>query len=196
MKRISKEPDIRRQELLDIGFNLYMNKGMGGFGIKDVVNNAGVATGLFYYYFKSKEEFVDELLNDFIVKNIVFIQEILVSKELPIIQKLNDSLEVFWTFIEKLAPYKHASSFQTEQHFRLEKKLFQQLQPLIQQVIEEGVINRIFHTNNTYLASRYILFGLSSIAHSENIELNADTKKEMVQLVLTTLGYNQKENVS
>ncbi len=26
MKRISKEPDIRRQELMDIGFELYMKK--------------------------------------------------------------------------------------------------------------------------------------------------------------------------
>ena len=41
---------------------------MKGFGIKDVVNHAGVATGLFYYYFKSKENFVDEVLNDCIVK--------------------------------------------------------------------------------------------------------------------------------
>ena len=60
MKRISKEPDVRRQELMDIGFELYMKNGMKGFGIKDVVNHAGVATGLFYYYFKSKENFVDE----------------------------------------------------------------------------------------------------------------------------------------
>ncbi|MBJ3793217.1 TetR/AcrR family transcriptional regulator, partial [Bacillus sp. OA1] len=66
MKRISKEPDIRRQELMDIGFELYIKNGIGGFSIKDVVNHAGVATGLFYYYFKSKENFVDELLNDFI----------------------------------------------------------------------------------------------------------------------------------
>ncbi len=34
MKRISKEPDIRRQELMDIGFELYMKNGMKGFGIK------------------------------------------------------------------------------------------------------------------------------------------------------------------
>ncbi|MCU7675935.1 TetR/AcrR family transcriptional regulator [Bacillus thuringiensis] len=195
MKRISKEPDIRRQELMDIGFELYMKNGMKGFGIKDVVNRADVATGLFYYYFKSKENFVDEVLNDFIVKNMELIEEILVSNERSVMQKMKDSLDIFWTFIEKLAPYKNVSSFQTEQHFQLEQKLFVRMQPLIRQVIEEGVNVGFFYTDNSLLASGFILYGLSSIAHSE-VKLNLDTKHEMVNLVLTTLRYNQKEGES
>ncbi|WP_163061889.1 TetR/AcrR family transcriptional regulator [Bacillus cereus] len=195
MKRISKEPDVRRQELMDIGFELYMKNGMKGFGIKDVVNHAGVATGLFYYYFKSKENFVDEVLNDFIVKNMELIEEILISNERSVMQKMKDSLDIFWTFIEKLAPYKNVSSFQTEQHFQLEQKLFARMQPLIRQVIEEGVKTGIFYTDNSLLASGFILYGLNSIAHSE-VKLNLDTKHEMVNLVLTTLRYNQKEGES
>ncbi|EJR98126.1 TetR/AcrR family transcriptional regulator [Bacillus cereus] len=195
MKRISKEPDVRRQELMDIGFELYMKNGMKGFGIKDVVNHAGVATGLFYYYFKSKENFVDEVLNDCIVKNMELIEEILVSNERSVMQKMKDSLDTFWTFIEKLAPYKNVSSFQTEQHFQLEQKLFARMQPLIRQVIEEGVNIGVFYTDNSLLASGFILYGLSSIAHSE-VKLNLDTKHEMVNLVLTTLRYNQKEGES
>ncbi|MFJ7933931.1 TetR/AcrR family transcriptional regulator [Sporosarcina sp. NPDC096371] len=193
MKRISKEPDIRRQELMDIGFELYMKNGIGGFSIKDVVNRAGVATGLFYYYFKSKEEFVDEVLNNFIVKNMKEIQQILASNEPSIMQKMKDALEVFWVFAEKLAPYKNVSSFQTEQHFLLEQKVFVQIQPQIQQVIDEGVRTGIFQTDNSILASEFILYGLSGIAHSEKVELNLDTKKELVNLVLTILGYNQRE---
>ena len=195
MKRISKEPDVRRQELMDIGFELYMKNGMKGFGIKDVVNHAGVATGLFYYYFKSKENFVDEVLNEFIVKNMELIEEILISNERSVMQKMKDSLDIFWTFIEKLAPYKNVSSFQTEQHFQLEQKLFARMQPLIRQVIEEGVNIGVFYTDNSLLASGFILYGLSSIAHSE-VKLNLDTKQEMVNLVLTTLRYNQKEGES
>ncbi|PGC90847.1 TetR/AcrR family transcriptional regulator [Bacillus toyonensis] len=195
MKRISKEPDVRRQELMDIGFELYMKNGMGGFSIKDVVNRADVATGLFYYYFKSKENFVDEVLNEFIVKNMELIEEILISNERSVMQKMKDSLDIFWTFIKKLAPYKNVSSFQTEQHFQLEQKLFARMQPLIRKVIEEGVKTGIFYTDNSLLASGFILYGLSSIAYSE-IKLNLDTEQEMVNLVLTTLRYNQKEGES
>lgn len=85
------------------------------------MNHAGVATGLFYYYFKSKDNFVDEVLNDFIVKNMELIEEVLISNERSVMQKMEDSLNIFWTFIEKLAPYKNVSSFQTEQHFQLNR---------------------------------------------------------------------------
>ena len=195
MKRISKEPDVRRQELMDIGFELYMKGGVKGFSIKDVVNRAGVATGLFYYYFKSKEGFVDEILNNFIVKNMEEIQQILNSDKLTVMQKMTESLETFWAFVEKLAPYKNEDSFQTEQHFQLEQKVFLQMQPLIQQVIEDGVRTRIFNIDNPILASGFILYGLSSIAHSKKLDLNNQIKKEMINLVLTTLKYNQKEDI-
>lgn len=66
---------------MDIGFELYMKNGMKGFGIKDVVNYVGVVMGLFYYYFKFKENFVDEVLNDCIVKNMELIEEIFVLNE-------------------------------------------------------------------------------------------------------------------
>ena len=72
------------------------------------------------------------------------IEEILVSNERSVMQKMKDSLDIFWTFIEKLAPYKNVSSFQTEQHFQLEQKLFARMQPFIRQVIEEGVKTGIF----------------------------------------------------
>lgn len=107
---------------------------------------------------------------------------------------MKNSLDIFWTFIEKLAPYKDSSSFQTEQHYLLEQKLFMQLQPLIQQVIEDGVKIGVFHTDNLSLTSGFILYGLSSIAHSE-LNLNLDTKKEMINLIFTTLKYDQKEDI-
>lgn len=66
------------------------------------------------------------------------------------------------------------------------------MQPLIRQVIEEGVKTGIFNTDNSLLTSGFILYGLSSIAHSE-VNLNLDTKQEMINLVLNTLRYDQSE---
>lgn len=50
----------------------------------------------------------------------------------------------------------------------------------------------IFNIDNSLLASGFILYGLSSIAHSE-VNLNLDMKREMVNLVLNTLRYDQRE---
>src|SRR5690625_3993779 len=103
---------------MDIGLEFYLKGGIKGFSIKDVVNRAGVATGLFYYYFKSKEAFVDRILNDFIVNNLEEIQQILESDKMTVMQKVKESLEMFWAFIEKRAPYKNEDSFQTRSEER------------------------------------------------------------------------------
>ena len=60
MSRIMKKPDDRRRELLNIGFDLYMEKGMEGLNIKEVVDRVDVVTCLFYYDFKSMGEVVEE----------------------------------------------------------------------------------------------------------------------------------------
>lgn len=193
MKRISKEPDVRRQELMDIGFELYMKGGGEGFSIKDVVRRADVATGLFYYYFKSKEAFIDEVLNGFIVKNMVAIEQILHDDQLTIIQKLQASLDVFWAFTEKLAPYKNEDSFQTMQHFQLEQKILTQMQAPLQKLIENGVKKNLFHTENPRLAAGFIVYGLSSVAHSKELMRDGNNEKEVMNVVLSILKY-QEEN--
>ncbi len=44
----SKKPDIRRQELLDIGVKLFFEAGEKEISIQEVVKQANVATGLFF----------------------------------------------------------------------------------------------------------------------------------------------------
>lgn len=189
MARISKSPDIRRQELIDVGFALYMEKGMAGLNIKEIVGQVGVATGLFYYYFKSKEIFVDEALSDFVIKNVDAISEILSSKDLTVPQKLQSASNAFWTYAEQVAPYKNEGVFHTEQHHALTNKLLEQMQPIVEQIVLDGIDKGIFHTENPSLTAGYILYGLSSILNT-SVPINSDTQKYMSKLVTTTLGIN------
>ena len=46
MKRISKEPDVRRQELMDIGFELYMKNGMKRIWHKRCCESCWCSNGL------------------------------------------------------------------------------------------------------------------------------------------------------
>ena len=48
MTRTVMKPDIRRQELLDIGVKLFFEAGKKEISIQEVVKQANVATGLFF----------------------------------------------------------------------------------------------------------------------------------------------------
>lgn len=56
MPRILKNPKERRNELLDVAEELFINKGYNETAVSDIVKKISVAQGTFYYYFKSKEE--------------------------------------------------------------------------------------------------------------------------------------------
>lgn len=53
MSRIVKDPEERKEELLQIGIHFFLQGGAKNVSIQNVVKEANVATGLFYYYFKT-----------------------------------------------------------------------------------------------------------------------------------------------
>lgn len=52
----------KESRLLDTAFQLFTTKGMTKTSISDIVNNAGVAKGTFYLYFKDKYDIADKLV--------------------------------------------------------------------------------------------------------------------------------------
>ncbi|HIT89485.1 MAG TPA: TetR/AcrR family transcriptional regulator [Candidatus Merdenecus merdavium] len=192
MVRITKEADVRRQELIDIGFELYMKNGMSGLNIKDIVSKANVATGLFYYYFKSKEEFVEEASNNFIIKRMEVIKETLNSSELTPIKKVKVALNEFWEYSEIMLPYKENSIFYTEQHYALTNKLLEQMYPFVLNTIKEGVAENLFHVSNPSLVAGFVLYGLSSILNSD-VEVTSMTRKNIEEMVFNNLGISIEE---
>ena len=62
MARNIKEYDIRYREFLDAGQQLFYQKGYELTSIQDIIDVVGVAKGLFYYYFRSKSELLDAII--------------------------------------------------------------------------------------------------------------------------------------
>jgi AcrR family transcriptional regulator len=61
--RVIKEPEERRNEILDTAETLFFTKGYGKTTVNDILQAIGIAKGTFYYYFKSKEEVMDAVLS-------------------------------------------------------------------------------------------------------------------------------------
>lgn len=54
-----------RQHIIDVARSLMTQKGYTAVGLAEVLSSAGVPKGSFYYYFKSKEEFGQALLEEY-----------------------------------------------------------------------------------------------------------------------------------
>ncbi len=54
--RISKEPEVRKQEMIDTAMKIFAQKGYEATSMTDIAKEMNVVSGLCYRYFKSKNE--------------------------------------------------------------------------------------------------------------------------------------------
>jgi AcrR family transcriptional regulator len=52
--RITKAPEVRREELLAAGFRLFQEVGYESTSVQMITDAVGISKGLFYHYFDSK----------------------------------------------------------------------------------------------------------------------------------------------
>ncbi|MDD4370482.1 MAG: TetR/AcrR family transcriptional regulator [Anaerostipes sp.] len=63
--RIVKNPDERKQEILDAAVRVFAKKGYEKTSITDIANEIGVSQGLCYRYYASKEEMYDAAVDEY-----------------------------------------------------------------------------------------------------------------------------------
>ena len=61
--RTVKEPEIRKNEILDAADTLFAQKGFDNTSTGDILEMVGIARGTLYYHFKSKEDILDALID-------------------------------------------------------------------------------------------------------------------------------------
>ena len=63
--RVTKEPEVRKQEILDTALKLFGENGYEKTSMTDIAKAIGVAQGLCYRYFPSKEALFDSALEQY-----------------------------------------------------------------------------------------------------------------------------------
>ena len=77
--RITKGPEVRKQEILDTALKLFGEKGYEKTSIADIAKAIGVAQGLCYRYFPSKEALFDSAIEQY--ANVLAAQYTVVPKD-------------------------------------------------------------------------------------------------------------------
>jgi AcrR family transcriptional regulator len=145
--RIVKEPEERKKEILDAAEKLFAGKGYEAATVNDILDAVKIAKGTFYYYFKSKEDVLDALIERRINEGVQKADEIAASS-LPTIQKI----------IEIMMAQKPQNQVQEDFNAVLhekdnatmhQKSLTQyvlRLSPCLGKVVKEGIEAGIFST--------------------------------------------------
>ena len=192
MIRVVKDPDERKEELIDKAEKLFVKYGYDEVSVSDIVKKAGVAQGTFYYYFKSK----DEMRNAIIEKNIEevkrLIDSIIFNKDMTALDKMaaySYSFQQWSREKGKMMDYIHEEKNEVL-HYRMSRRVLGYLIPAYTQIIEQGVEEGIFNTENPDLGARAIMGIIEAIFeddHAHKLE-DPETKRKY----LAILDYTEK----
>lgn len=99
--RISKNPKERRAELIAAARFLFDKNGVDKTRISDIVQSIGVAQGVFYYYFRSKDEIVEVVADEIMAELLGDIEDILENDEADFSKKLAGLIELYIGIIDQ-----------------------------------------------------------------------------------------------
>lgn len=147
--RVIKEAEERKNEILDVAERLFGTKGFDSTSTGDILNEIGIARGTLYYHFKSKEEILDAVINRMMKRLIEKAEAIAAQKNVPVLQRLTMmmlSLNVSDGNGQELLKQMHKPQ-NALMHQKMEKSLMSGINPIITDLIKEGMEQGICQTD-------------------------------------------------
>ncbi len=150
MTRITKDPDVRRRELITCAQNLFYTKGYESTSVSDIVNEVGVAKGTFYYYFDSKLAILEVAVEELTKQSLKLMVDIVDDESLSATQKwvLTAQMISNWKVERKEELLAIAHALQKEENtillFKLQKKGAQLFVPEFARIIAQGIEEGVF----------------------------------------------------
>lgn len=145
--RIIKK-EIRKKELLNIAYKLFMTKGYENTSVDEIIAEAKIAKGTYYYYFESKEATLEKVIEMMIEEECKKANEILQSN-LSVQEKI---LGIIISMRPNTEELKIQEAINIPEniimHQKINKKIIEVITPLLTEVIEEGKKQNIFDCDN------------------------------------------------
>ena len=94
MPRTVKDPEERKAELLDTAMRLFAEKGYDNVSVRSVAREAGVAPGLAYHYFDSKQRLFDAAIAHYAEECSEGMRAVLDDRGLSLDEKLEGAIAV------------------------------------------------------------------------------------------------------
>jgi AcrR family transcriptional regulator len=189
-ERVTKVPEERKQELIDTAERLFLEKGYEQTTVADIVREIEVAQGTFYYYFSSKEEILEAIIEKDITALEEDVRQIMSREDANAAIKLNavvNSIIGISTSRREIMNYLHEES-NAVMHEKMERHTIERLVPLMTRVVAEGTHAGIFDVQYPTESVEFLLASLVYFFHHPEIFADPMRREKMQSSLETILG--------
>jgi AcrR family transcriptional regulator len=159
-----EEQDRRRHEVFNAAVHLFFEKGFNETSMREIADAAGMGKSTLYDYFKSKDEVLLSVVEDWIYDLTVEAREI-AARPLPALERLRQVLGRNLEFLVSQKAFYLKLSFEVQRlGIESQKRIQVQrhaYQDLICRLIEEGIAEGTIRRINPLVAARTLITALS-----------------------------------
>ena len=178
----------RKDEILSVAYNLFITKGYDNTSVDEIIEKVNIAKGTFYYYFTSKEEMLDEVINKMINEEIIEAKKV-VLMPIPIEQKV---VGIVTSLRPKSNELNIVEALNNENnikmHMKYNKRIIDEATIILKDVVLEGIDKEVFNCTNIEERIK-LLLKMSNDTFDDNNFTNKDVEV-CIDMVEKLLGAN------
>ena len=184
--RISKQPEERKQEIMDVAMRVYAKNGYEQSTMRDIAAAAGIVPGLCYRYFKSKQELFHTAVSQYVSDYCAPIIQIMENH-----QSLDEMLDRAITlFIERYGKEKYHFFFHKKENsdfnMLMSYAICEHMQPFLEEFLDKLNEKGTLSIPDTISFSQFVLYGQIAIINDER--LSAAEKAERIKEYIKKLS--------
>ncbi len=194
MARISKPPEERRQELIETANELFLTQGYEQTTVGDIVKKVGVAQGLFYYYFRSKQDIFLTVVDQFLEARIGEMAVFLRDTQTPPLKRVRNLLQGLSHFLretEALFPRNRAGMAE-EMYMIMYNHVSEQIEPMVCRLLEDAAAQGLLSAPYPDRMARFIISGFVGIESMPD-RPGADEMMTLIMFALERLLHVSKQ---
>ena len=174
--RITKEPEVRKQEILDTALKLFGENGYEKTSITDIAKAIGVAQGLCYRYFPSKEALFDSAIEqyaDVLVAQMVSFKSNENKTLRQIIEDMPSAMEDRDT---KYYPVFHGAE-NKKFHDQLTLKVCEKMVPIVEKLLQQAQQRGEIKFDDLQTAATFCVYGQLGILLANDLTQEEKSKR-------------------
>ena len=143
-----KKGERRKQDLLNIAYRMFIEKGYENTSVDDIIIEAGIAKGTYYYYFESKEATLEAVI-EMMIEKAENIAKAALMNPVPIPQKLASVVYAFQPNKDEVVITDVLERKENiVMHDKIGKKIVEVAVPILSDIVREGIAQGIFVCTN------------------------------------------------
>jgi AcrR family transcriptional regulator len=185
MPKVSMKNANRKNEFLEAAQALFNEKGFENTSVDDIVQRMGVAKGLFYYYFKSKEALLQIIVERLIDEIESSISAVMEKRGITALERFRELIMASSDVASRgkmLIAYFHQERNQAI-HLSMESRSRKFLIPVMERIIEQGNQEGLFKVKHPLETAIALMATMSWIKQSHPFPMTSEESMRVTSVL-------------